>query len=206
MPHHTHSCGSPHAQNAVRTYVLLGFVSIGIGLVEYVGSVLSGSVSLLSDTLHVASDAAGFFIAAYAEHRVGLSHHSGDEKARISIRYMRVIGILLLLSLVWPLIESLERFSHPVKVFGTSTAAVALFGLCANYVQHRYVPGHNHHGKMQAWHIISDMITNVAVIASGIAVWWTGRVVIDPIISIGIIAWIGIWTLLMMVSNKNSFD
>ena len=71
--HHRHSHGVPSARRLGVTIALHGVIT----LAQLVGGVLSGSIALLSDALHNASDVVALVISAIAEKFIplfGISH------------------------------------------------------------------------------------------------------------------------------------
>lgn len=195
---HLPSCTTPEScWCEVRSYNKVFLIGTFILALEIIGGILSGSLALLADAGHVATDLAGLaagVVIAYAVRRtgnVGLYHTGG----------WIVIGLLLVIA-IWILYEAVDRFRHlgEYSVHGIPMLIIAAIGAWLNRVQHQILhrldSDHAMHRGLIV-HVHSDYLQSVAVIiGAGIIALgsWIGvdLRIVDPILSFGIAIWI-VW-------------
>lgn len=211
MPHdHACTCGAAFRKDGICTCEIRGYsyvlvLALCICVLQLAGSWIANSISLFSDTVHVASDAASDLISLCVAWTIAHHAYSGHGENAFRLRWLRISNGLLLLTLPFIGYESWLRYRYPTPVEGWTTMGIATTGLLLNLWRHRLVPHkHTHTGHGAAWHIVVDMVSAVAVIVSGILIGLTNRYVIDPIISFGIIFWVGYNTIKMMVRGAPS--
>lgn len=195
---HLPSCTTPdNCWCEFRSYNKVFWLGAFILALEVGGGVLSGSLGLLADAGHVATDLAGIvvgLVVAYAVLRtrnVGLYHAGG----------WIVIGLLLVIA-GWILHEALQRFGHldAHEVHGIPMLVVAVIGAWLNRRQHQILhrldADHTMHRGLIV-HVDSDYWQSIVVIiGAGIIALgsWIGvdLRIVDPILSVGIGIWI-VW-------------
>jgi cobalt-zinc-cadmium efflux system protein len=188
-------------------YLLSILITAVVLVAEIVGGIWTGSLALLSDSAHVFTD---IFALAISYGAFRLSKKPGDDNHTFGYHRVEVFAALIngislaviCLGIWW---EAIQRFITPNKVMGAPMLVIAVIGLVANIlvafvlkVEHNH-EGHDHdheheHGSghekedlnlSSAYlHVIGDALSSVGVIIAGIAIWLTGAVWIDPLISI----------------------
>jgi cobalt-zinc-cadmium efflux system protein len=166
-----------------------------ITIFEIVGGVLSGSLSVISDALHNASDTLALAISYVA---IRLSRHPrssdytfGQKRAEI-IAALFNSSILIAIS-IWLLREAVGRFSEPTSISGGMMAwvgAVALIANVAGTLLLRKGSGASMNLRAVYLHLIGDAVTSFGVVLGGIAVMLFNITWIDPVITIVISLWI----------------
>lgn len=207
----THPC---NAQQTIRQskknekvtfiVVLLTLVTMGA---EIIAGILSGSMALLSDGIHMGTHAVALFItlAAYVFARKQSNNPSfsfGTGKVGILGGYTN--AILLLFAAVAMAFESVERLIHPVDIKFNEAIAVAVIGLIVNIVSavilghgegnhdHGQSHGHSHgsgkhedHNLKSAYlHVITDALTSALAIAALLIAKYFGFNWADPLVGI----------------------
>lgn len=174
--------------------VALGLTSL-ILVVEAVASFLTGSLALLSDAAHMATDAAALGIALLA---VQLGTRKAD--ARRSYGYQRLeilaaalnAGILFIVGgyILW---EAVGRFRQPQPIATTGMLVVAAIGLVVNAIAMYILHGPREHSLnirgayLEVW---ADFIGSAGVLVGAALVGWTGVLWIDPLIAVLIALWV----------------
>ncbi|MFC6253616.1 cation diffusion facilitator family transporter [Secundilactobacillus hailunensis] len=166
-----------------------------ITIVEAIGGLLSGSLSLLSDAFHNLGDTFSIVIS-YIAHRISLR----DEDERNTFGYGRaqilaamLNALLLIVVSIFLVVEAIKRLSHPETINGGLMMTVAIIGLVANLasavLMHR---GSKHNLNMKATylHLLSDTLSSIGVIFGAIMIQWYNVTIIDPIITIIVAAYI----------------
>src|SRR3989344_344444 len=171
----------------VGHYLTLAKWSFGLFLFEFIGGLFSGSVALISDSLHVLLDGTENIVSAIVSKR---SREHKDE------RKMRMIGgrisaLLLLLAGGVIVHEGWERIITPHEV-EWYMAVIATVGLCVNLLQMYLHQGvaKEHRNQTLLWqsrHLWSDISASIAVIVGGLIMSVSGGLYwIDGVLSVGI--------------------
>ena len=129
---HTHHY-SDGSSSTVRLFVTM-MLNFLITVVEVVGGLISGSLSLISDALHNFSDGIAI-ILSYIALRLGkkpqtLKYTFGRKRAEILAAAFNA-GTLIAIS-IYLFKEAYDRFVSPQQIQGGMMIAVAIVGLIAN--------------------------------------------------------------------------
>ena len=155
---------------------------------QVVGGYLSGSVAILADSAHVASDVLASGLSIYVSVRARTHAHVGN----LRVTYARISALLLLCVLGWIFFEAFTRFYHPSEVHGPLVIAIALVGLAGNLLQLWILhPEKNITGQLQSLHTLEDAASSIAVVLAGVAISLSHIAIIDPVISIGLVVYFG---------------
>jgi cobalt-zinc-cadmium efflux system protein len=170
----------------------------GYMLVELVGGLLFGSLALLADAAHMASDVAGLIIALIAQtlilrppskrHTFGL--------IRSEVLAAQANGVLLVATGGWILWEAVQRIGQPPEIDGGGVAIVALIGLGINLGSAWVLFGARHENlnmRGAFLHMSADAAGSVAAVAAGLAAVLGRAYWVDPAVSI-LIALLVLWS------------
>jgi cobalt-zinc-cadmium efflux system protein len=130
---HIHSSSGGQVEKNLFITMLLNFV---ITIVEVVGGIVSGSLSLLSDAMHNFSDGIAI-IVSYIAIRLSkrprtLKHTFGLKRAEILAAIVNASTLIIISFFL--IKEAIERFSNPTPITGSLMLVVAVVGLAANVV------------------------------------------------------------------------
>ncbi len=96
-------------------------------------------------------------------------------------------GIMLIGISCWIFWEAYQRFVAPQPIRSITMFIVALIGLLVNlYIALKLHGSHDLNIRSAYLHVLTDTISSAAVIFASLWIFFTGKVVIDPILSIGI--------------------
>ena len=177
-------------------------------VVEVVGGVLSGSLSLLADAGHMLTDAASIILALVALHFSDLpaswERTYGYRRLEVLAALVNALSLCVIIGgVLW---EAYRRLRTVPEVEGGLMLGIGLAGLVVNVlamlVLRRSAKGNlNVEGALQ--HIVADLLGSVAVVVSGALVLAFGWTIVDPILSVVISILIGVsaWRLLAKVFN-----
>ncbi len=171
-------------------------------LVEFGFGFFSGSLALLADAGHNASDVVGLLLAWGASF---LARRQPSQKFTFGLRratiYAAFLNAVLLLAacavILW---EAICRLSDPAPVAGFTMIAVAAIGVVINTVTAiLFMRGSKEDANIRGafLHMAADAAVSVGVVLAGVAIMATGIGWIDPTVSIIIvivIVW-GTWDL-----------
>lgn len=191
--------GNPRARRALLAALVVGMAVL---LAEVVGGIAFGSLALLGDAAHMATDVGAYGIALWAA-RVA-SRPPSDSRTfghgRAEILAALANGATLLAASAWILVEAVRRLLEPPNVDGVGMSALAAVGLVANVaillvLLRAGSDSLNMRGAVL--HAVGDLLGSVAALTAGIVVATTGWERADPVASILLTALIvvGAWRL-----------
>ncbi len=179
-----------HSRAAVQ-FTALGVavaLTLGFALVELVGGLWSGSLALLSDATHMATDALSLLLALIAQiwaRREPTSRHSYGH-GRIEALAAFVNSLAMLGLTVWIAAEAFARFADPHGVEGQVVIWIASIGLLVNlavaYVLSRDRDDLNVRAALV--HVIGDLLGSVAALIAGVVITLGGPEWVDPLLSV----------------------
>ena len=182
-------------------------ITLGFMLVEAVGGLLTGSLALLADAGHMATDAAALalaLVAVWLARRPATPQRSfGFARAETLAALVNAAALIVLsLALFW---EVVRRLGNPPHVDSGPMLAVAVAGLGANAASawvllraggHGADAGLNTRGAFL--HVLGDMLGSAGAILAALVMLATGWWLADPLLSglIGLLILRGAWRLL----------
>ncbi|MGJ8514391.1 cation diffusion facilitator family transporter [Carnimonas bestiolae] len=194
--HHAHG-GHGHHHGHVHDVtkdsehrVMIALAITGIFMaVEIIVGLTANSLALVSDGIHMLSDAfsLGLALAAFR-----LGRRPADSKRSYGYQRMQVLAafsnglVLVLLSLAIGY-EAIKRVIFPEDVAANSMLVVAIIGLCVNALSFWILEGgdkHNLNMRGAALHVMGDLLGSVAAIAAAIIIMLTGFTAADPLLSL----------------------
>ncbi|MEV5379542.1 cation transporter [Streptosporangium nondiastaticum] len=193
---HGHSHGGPPpgtsgtaaAAYKGRLRVALG-ITLTVLVAEVVGSALTGSLALLADAGHMATDAVGVGMALVAIHFA-----NRPSSGRRTYGYARaeilaaLLNCLLLLGVGgFILYEAVGRLMNPTEVPGGMTVVFGLVGVVANLISLALLM----RGQKESLNVrgaflevLSDALGSFAVVVSAVVIMLTGWTQADPVASL----------------------
>jgi cobalt-zinc-cadmium efflux system protein len=172
-------------------------------VVELVGGLLFGSLSLLADGAHMVSDVVALGLALVAQVVAGrpptARHTYGFVRAEVLAA--QVNGVLLFVGAIWITAEAVQRFADPHRLDPIPVMAVGAAGLVVNIASAaaigRLAAG-NLNLRAAVWHLGSDALGSIAVIVAAAGVLVADLDWLDPAASlaIAVLVVIGAWQVL----------
>jgi cobalt-zinc-cadmium efflux system protein len=161
-------------------------------VVEIVVGLISGSLALLSDAGHMATDAVGLgmaLAAIVAANRAGLSSGRTFGLYRAEILAALANSVLLFGVAVYVLWEAFGRLSEPTEVLSGPMLAAAVAGLIVNIVgwwllREGAEESLNVEGAFLE--VLADLVGSIGVVVAAVLIAITGWVWIDPVVGAGI--------------------
>jgi cobalt-zinc-cadmium efflux system protein len=187
-----------------RTLTLVLALTLAITAVEVVGGLLTGSLALLADAVHMLSDNVALGLALVAVWLAG--RPSTPERSfgyqRAEVLAALVNGLVLVALSIWIFVEAYGRLSDPPDVLGGWMLAVALVGLAGNLTA-AWMLARTAHGSqvnMQAAlrHVTADALGSGGVVVAAIVILTTGWRYADPAVGavIAVLVLASSWTVL----------
>jgi cobalt-zinc-cadmium efflux system protein len=178
--------------------VLSMIVTSSVMVLEIVGSILSGSLSLGSDAGHMFTHLFALIIS-YTAMVISCKppcHHRTYGFYRAEILAALFNSLFLFGVTAYILYEGIIRLLNPQPVLGFEMLLVALAGLAANGVSIlllRSSAKNNINVKGAFLHMFADTASSVAIIIGAIIVSFTDWYIVDPLVGIGISVIIFVW-------------
>lgn len=200
----TGSAAGRHRSGLTWALVLTG----GFLLVEVIGGLLTGSLALLADAAHMATDVGGLAMAL-----VAIRFAERPATPAMTYGYVRtevlsavINAVVLLVVTLFVLREAWLRLFAPPEILGGPMLAVAVVGLIVNLVSMRMLHGGAQESlnlKGAYFEVMADMLGSLGVILAALVVMFTGWTVADPIIgaAIGLFIVPRTWILLKSALN-----
>ena len=161
-----------HSERDDRKLIAAVLVNVLLTVVQVIGGILSGSLSLIADALHNLSDAASLGIAVFAR-RVGrwpANHFKtfGYKRAEliaalVNLTTLIVIGLYLMFEAIW-------RLHEPRQIYGWIVVIVAGVALLVDVVTAMITYRQSHDSiniRAAFLHNLSDALSSVGVIIAG---------------------------------------
>ncbi|RTG93934.1 cation-efflux pump [Thermus scotoductus] len=177
------------AERAARLSLLVALWVLGLKSLAYL---LTGSVALLSDTLESAQNVAAALLALlairFAQRPPDETHPFGHSKAEYFSAVLE--GVLVVLAAFLIAKESIPRLLHPRPLGDlgpgllVSLLASLINGLLAWHLLRQGRRLRSPALTADGYHVLSDVLTSVGVLAGVSLAWATGLWVLDPLLAL----------------------
>jgi cobalt-zinc-cadmium efflux system protein len=184
--------GSAAAQHRRPLAVAFGLTAAFM-VAEVAGGLITGSLALLSDAAHMATDVLGLGLALAA---ITLAEKARDRTGqntygtyRLEVLAAVVNGLLLFGVGAYVLVEAARRLSSPPDVPGTAVAVIAAAGLLVNLVSLRLLRAgadESLNVRGARLEVLADTVGSIGVIAAGTVTALTGWPYADPLVAAAI--------------------
>ncbi|MEP6608452.1 MAG: cation diffusion facilitator family transporter [Burkholderiaceae bacterium] len=171
-----------------RALTIAVLLTLGFAAVELIGGLWSGSLALLADAGHMATDAASLLFTLMANliaRRPASERHSfGLARAEVIAAFVN--ALLMVAVIVWIVVEAFTRFASPVPVQGLAVVGVAGVGLMVNVGVAWTLSRDRDNVNIRAAliHVIGDLLGSVAAIMAGLIIYLGGPLIADPLLSL----------------------
>lgn len=192
---HGHSHGHSHARAGARHAgaLCMAFALIVAFLgVQLVVGLATGSLALLSDAGHMATDALGMGMALAAigvASRPDTADHRTFGLYRIEILAALANAVLLFAVAGYVLFEAVRRLDNPPEVASLPVFVVGVIGLAVNLVAFlllRRGAADSLNVRGAYLEVVADTLGSVGVIVAAGVMWLTDWTWVDPVIGAGI--------------------
>lgn len=193
---HSHAPADFGRAFAIGIVLNTAFVAVEVGF-----GVWANSMALIADAGHNLSDVLALVVAWLADRAAKRppSARFTYGLAGSSIMAALFNAVFLVLALGAVALEAFQRLMSPEPVSGLTMIVVAGIGIVINGVTARLFHGSSDLNIRGAYlHMLTDALISAGVVVAGLAVLATGRIWIDPVVSlvvVAIVVW-GTWGLL----------
>ncbi|WP_201353711.1 cation diffusion facilitator family transporter [Hydrogenimonas urashimensis] len=182
MAHHHH-----HDSMGRNLFITI-LLNVIITLSQIVGGLYSGSLSLLSDAMHNFSDVLALAVA-WVAHRIAA--RPGSERYTFGFRRAEIIAALFNASVLigiafFLIIEAFHKFIHPETIKSGWVIGLGMLSIVLNAASVLLIKN-DAHGNMNIkaayLHLLTDVMTSVAVVAGGMLMYRWQLFWVDPLVS-----------------------
>lgn len=174
--------------------ILVAFLlNLTFSIFEFIGGAFTGSVAILSDAVHDIGDAASIGFAYFLERK---SKKQPDNTytygyARFSVLGSAITTMILLVGSALVIYNAVLRIINPVPIHYDGMILMAIFGVVVNFGAAWVTrEGDSLNQKAVNLHMLEDVLGWVLVLVGAVVMRFTDISIIDPILSIGVAAFI----------------
>lgn len=170
-----------------RNILMAFLLNLFFSIFELVGGFITGSVAILSDSVHDLGDAFSIGISYFLERKS--KKKSNDTYTYGYIKYS-VLGsvittVILIVGSIFVIYESIKRIMHPVTINYDGVVVLAIVGVLVNSVAVFYTNhGKSLNQKAVSLHMLEDVLGWIVVLIGSVVMKFTNITVIDPILSL----------------------
>ena len=192
MEHNHNHKHTPHTHEiSGKNIGLTVFLNILITVSQVVGGVISGSVALLTDALHNFSDVIALLLSYFtnrlAKKKTTEKQTYGFKRAEILSAFVNSVTLIAIA--IFLIVEAVERFLNPQPVKSDLVIYFALGSIIVNFISALLLKNdakESMNMKSAYLHLLTDVMTSVAVMIGGILMKYFDIYRIDSILSIAI--------------------
>ena len=184
--HHNHEHPTVSGRNLLITIVLNVFITIA----QLIGGFMSGSLSLLSDAVHNLSDVLSLIISYAANllsrrKKQNLSQTFGYKRAEIIAAFFNAATLIVIA--LFLAIEAVKNLKNPEEIGSDIVIWLAFIGILGNGLGVLFLrkdAKHNLNMRSAYLHLLTDMLTSIAVMIGGIMMKYYEVYWIDAVLTI----------------------
>jgi len=167
---HSHNHSGLTGKNLLFSILL----NIVITIAQLIGGFISGSLALISDAVHNFSDVISLIISYIANlltnrKKQTLQQTFGYKRAEIIAAFINASTLIIVAIILG--IEAIQRFNNPQIINSTLVIWLAILGIAVNGFSVLLLKNdakHNLNMKSAYLHLLTDMLTSVAVLIGGL--------------------------------------
>jgi len=184
MSHHHHH----HEVNGSRLFLTV-LLNIVIVISQVIGALFSGSLALLSDALHNFSDVLALLITWWTNR---LASKPQDTLSTFGYKRAEILATLfnasaLVAIALFLIIEAVKKMIHPEPIVSTWVIGLGLLSVILNTLSLLLIKSDASKSinvKAAYLHLLTDVMTSVAVVIGGVLIYYFNIYLVDSIISI----------------------
>ena len=176
-----------------RNILIAFLLNLFFSIFELVGGILTGSVAILSDALHDIGDAASIGISYFLEKK---SKKQPDELytygyARYSVLGGIITTLILLFGSLVVVYNAVGKIIEPTDINYDGMIVFAVVGVAVNFIAALFTrEGDSINQRAVNLHMLEDVFGWAVVLVGAIVMRFTDLSIIDPLMSIGVSAFV----------------
>ena len=174
--------------------ILFAFIlNLGFSIFEFFGGIFTGSIAIISDSVHDIGDAASIGISYFLEKK---SKKGPDETYTYGYTRYSVVGsvittMILLFGSIMVVYNAVGRIISPTPINYNGMIIFAVVGVFVNLAAAIVTSGEDSlNQKAVNLHMLEDVLGWIVVLIGAVVMRFTDFTLIDPIMSIGVAVFI----------------
>lgn len=184
--HHSHH----HLKLSGKKLLISIILNIVITVAQVIGGLISGSLALISDAVHNLSDVISLIISYIANRLTNKKKQTlyqtfGYKRAEIIAAFLNSSTLIIIAFFL--AFKAVNRFNHPQEISSDIVIWLALLAILVNgfsVLLLKKDANHNLNMKSAYLHLLTDMLTSVAVFVGGFLMKWYEIYWIDALLTI----------------------
>jgi len=186
----SHNHSHQHHELSGKNLLISIFLNILITVAQIIGGILSNSLALVSDAVHNLSDVISLIISYVAnlltnKKEQTLEKTFGYKRAEIIAAFINAATLIVIAFFL--AIEAIKRFNNPQTIDSNLVIWLAGLGILFNgfsVLLLKKDASHNMNMKSAYLHLLTDMLTSVAVLIGGLLMKYFQIYWIDAVLTI----------------------
>jgi len=183
---HSHN----HTKLSGKNLLISIILNIIITIAQLIGGFISGSLALISDAVHNFSDVISLIISYVANllsnnKKQTKQYTFGYKRAEIIAAFINAASLIVIAIFLG--IEAVKRFNSPQEINSNLVIWLAILGILANgfsVLLLKKDANHNLNMKSAYLHLLTDMLTSVAVLVGGLLMKYYQFYWIDAVLTL----------------------
>lgn len=178
-----------------RNIFIAFILNLGFSVFEFIGGIFTGSVAIVSDSIHDFGDALSIGLSYFLERK---SKKQPDDVytygyARYSILGSLITSLILLFGSIFVVFNAIHHIISPSPINYDNMIVFTIIGVSVNLIAALVTRGGDSlNQKAVNLHMLEDVLGWIVVLIGAIIMKFTNFTIIDAIMSIGIAIFIGI--------------
>ena len=170
--------------------ILIAFIlNLSFSVFEFIGGIFTGSVAILSDSIHDIGDASSIGVSYFLEKKSKQKPNNiyTYGYSRYSVIGSVITTLILLLGSTIVIYNAVNRIINPVKINYNGMIIFAIVGVLVNFFAAFFTrDGGSLNQKAVNLHMLEDVLGWLVVLIGAIVMRFTDISIIDPILSVGV--------------------
>ena len=170
--------------------ILIAFIlNLSFSLFEFLGGIFTGSVAIMSDSVHDMGDAASIGLSYFLEKK---SNKQPDDTytygyARYSVLGGVITTFILLFGSVAVIVNAINKIVNPTDINYNGMIVFGIIGAVVNFLAALFTHGgESINQRAVNLHMLEDVLGWIVVLVGAIIMRFTDWALLDPIMSIGV--------------------
>lgn len=173
--------------NSEKNILIAFILNLMFSVFEFFGGIYTGSVAIVSDSIHDVGDAMSIGMSFVLEKK---SKTQPDDKytygyARYSVLGSAINTLILVVGSVLVIVNAINKIISPIEINYDGMILFAVVGVIVNLSAAFFTRnGESLNQKAVNLHMVEDVLGWIVVLIGAVVIKFTGVVLIDPIMSI----------------------
>ena len=170
--------------------ILTAFIlNLAFSIFEFLGGIFTGSIAIISDSIHDIGDASSIGISYFLERK---SKKQPDDKYTYGYTRYSAIGgfittLILLIGSILVIYNAIKRIVFPTVINYSGMIIFAILGVIINSLAAFFTRvGDSLNQKAVNLHMLEDVLGWIVVLIGAVVMKFTDFTIIDPLMSIGV--------------------